>query len=122
VTLAAIIGVLPFDNVIIEAHLTGSQLEQALAGHLDATVAGGMNREDFHWLLDETGERLEGDTTYSVLVNNFMYAGGDGYNLFAHYDPDAYNTGIDWRQPVIDWILDQDSSPEQPLDKAIEGL
>ena len=121
-TLAAVIGVLPFDNVIIETHLTGSQLEQALAGHLDATVAGGMHREDFHWVMDETGERLEGDTVYSVLVNNFMYAGGDGYNLFAHYDPNAYNTGIDWRQPVIDWILDQDSSPEQPLDNAIEGL
>jgi len=122
VTLAAIIGVLPFDNVIMEAHLTGAQLEQALAGHRDATVAGGMHRDGSHWVLNETGERLDGDTVYRVLVNSFMYAGGDGYNFFAHYDPNAYNTGIDWRQPLIDWILDQDSGPDQPLDEAIERL
>ncbi len=122
VTLADIIGVLPFNNVIIEAQLTGAQLEQALAGHVDATVAGGMHRQDRDWVLDETGERLDADAIYSVLVNSFMYAGGDGYTLFASYDPDAYNTGIDWRQPVIDWILEQDSSPEQPLDEAIAIL
>ncbi len=122
VTLATIIGVLPFDNVIIEARLTGSQLEQALAGHLDATVAGGMRREGSHWVLDKTGERLDRDTIYSVLVNSFMYAGGDGFSLFAHYDPNAYNTGIDWRQPIIDWILEQNSGPEQPLDEMIAGF
>ena len=121
-TLADIIGVLPFNNVLIEVHLTGKQLEQALVGHLDRTAASGMHRAGFHWVLDATGEHLDKDATYSVLVNDFMYAGGDDYNLFSHYDPDAYNTGIDWRQPVIDWILDQDTSPNQPLDEAIAGL
>ena len=122
VTLAEIIGVLPFNNVLIEVHLTGKQLEQALVGHLDRTAVGGMHRAGFHWALDATGERLDKDTVYSVLVNDFMYAGGDDYTLFARYDPNAYDTGIDWRQPVIDWILDQDSSPAQPLDEAIAGL
>ena len=122
VTLAEIIGVLPFNNVLIEVHLTGKQLEQALVGHLDRTAVGGMHRVGFHWVLDATGERLDKDAVYSVLVNDFMYAGGDDYTLFAHYDPDAYDTGIDWRQPVIDWILDQDSSPDRPLDEAIASL
>jgi hypothetical protein len=50
-----------------------------------------------------------------VLVNDFMYAGGDGF-VFQEQDPDAYNTSIDWRQPVIDWILSRETSPENPLD------
>jgi hypothetical protein len=51
-----------------------------------------------------------------------MYAGGDNFRLLAKYDPDAYNTGVDWRQPVIDWILSQASSRQQPLDAAIADL
>jgi hypothetical protein len=43
-------------------------------------------------------------------------------HLFAQYDPEAYNTGIDWRQPVIDWILAQKSSSKNPLDEWIKKL
>jgi hypothetical protein len=48
-----------------------------------------------------------------------MYSGGDNYKLFAQADPDGYNSGIDWRQPVIDWIKAQNSSIDNPLDPAI---
>ena len=60
--------------------------------------------------------------TYSVLVNDFMYAGGDGFTLLAEYDPAGYNTGINWRQPVIDWIEAHNSSVAHPLDTAIAQL
>ena len=42
--------------------------------------------------------------------------------MLARFDPDAYNTAIDWRQPVIDWILARDSSPAAPLDPAVARL
>ena len=45
---------------------------------------------------------LDPNGTYSLLVNNFMYAGGDDYTILAQSDPNAYDTGINWRQPVID--------------------
>ena len=51
-----------------------------------------------------------------------MYAGGDGYSQLAIFDPDAYNTAIDWRQPVIDWMLAQASTAASPLDGAIDEL
>ena len=67
------------------------------------------------------GRPIEKTATYHILINNFMYAGGDGYK-FAEYDPDAYETGIDWRQPVIDWIIMQKSNTNSPLENSIDDV
>ncbi len=120
ITLADVVGVMPFDNVIVELQLTGEQLEVML-GQRSAAV-GGVYRDNFRWHLKETGEEIDSEELYTVLVNDFMYAGGDDYALLAQYDPNGYNTAISWRQPVIDWIMAQDSSPEAPLDEAIAAL
>ncbi len=122
VTIGDIISVMPFDNVLIDVKLTGAQLRQVISGHEGRTAVGGMHRKGMDWALNSTGELLDDDAIYHVLVNDFMYAGGDHYDLLAQADPDAYNTSIDWRQPVIDWIIAQNSTPEQPLDEAIEKL
>lgn len=120
ITLADVVGVMPFENVIVELQLTGEQLEVMLGQ--DSAAVGGVYRSNFRWYLKETGEELDTDTVYTVLVNDFMYAGGDDYALLAVYDPGGYNTSINWRQPVIDWILAQDSSPDRPIDEAIQAL
>ena len=120
ISLADVVGVMPFDNVIVELLLTGEQLETMLGQ--ESAAVGGVYRESFRWHLKSTGETLERDGLYSVLVNDFMYAGGDDYALLAVYDPDGYDTAINWRQPVIDWILAQDSSPDAPIDDAFVGL
>ncbi|MCA9943434.1 MAG: bifunctional metallophosphatase/5'-nucleotidase [Anaerolineales bacterium] len=119
-TLADVVGVMPFENVIVELLLTGEQLEVMLGQ--DSAAIGGVYRDNFRWYLKETDEELEPEAFYTVLVNDFMYAGGDDYALLAVYDPDGYNTAINWRQPVIDWIMAQDSSPENPIDAAIDDL
>ena len=119
-TFADILGVMPFDNVLVEVHLTGSELIQLL-NRTDDAVAG-VQRQTGKWILDKTGQAIDRGTTYSLLVNDFMYAGGDGYTMLAIFDPDAYNTAIDWRQPVIDWMLAQASTPDSPLDEAIATL
>ena len=120
ITLADVVTVMPFENVIMELFLTGEQLEVMLKQ--DSAAVGGVYRENFRWYLKATGEELDPDAFYTVLVNDFMYAGGDDYALLAVYDPDGYNTAINWRQPVIDWIMMQDSSPENPLDAAFSSL
>ncbi|VAW34288.1 hypothetical protein MNBD_CHLOROFLEXI01-3873 [hydrothermal vent metagenome] len=120
ITLADIVGVMPFENVIVELFVTGEQLESILGQN--SAAAGGVYRENFRWHLKETGEELDPDAFYSVLVNDFMYAGGDEYAALAIFDPDGYDTAINWRQPVIDWIMVQDSSPENPIDSAWEAL
>jgi 2',3'-cyclic-nucleotide 2'-phosphodiesterase (5'-nucleotidase family) len=121
VTLADIISVMPFDNVLIQTNLTGKQIVQVL-NTASSPVIGGLHQQGGQWILDKTGQPLEAKTTYSVLVNDFMYNGGDGYTLLAKSDPNGYNTAINWRQPVIDWIRLQDSTPAQPLDAAIQDL
>jgi len=121
-TLSKLISVMPFDNVLIEVHLTGEEVLKVLTSHADYPATGGIHHAGNQWVLDATGEPLDMQATYSVLVNDFMYAGGDHYDMLAAFDPDAYNTAIDWRQPVIDWILQQNSSSNNPLDDAIAAL
>jgi hypothetical protein len=51
-----------------------------------------------------------------------MYAGGDDFGFLARFDPQGYNTAIDWRQPVIDWIVTQQSTADNPIDPAVTNL
>jgi 2',3'-cyclic-nucleotide 2'-phosphodiesterase (5'-nucleotidase family) len=120
ITLGDIIGVMPFNNVLVEVSLTGQQLIRLLERSNLAT--GGVYRDGVNWHLIATDEKIERDEIYAVLVNDFMYAGGDGYDFLAQYDPEGYNTAIDWRQPVIDWIIAQESGPDNPIDSAVSDL
>jgi 2',3'-cyclic-nucleotide 2'-phosphodiesterase (5'-nucleotidase family) len=120
ITLADVVGVMPFENVIVELLLTGEQVDVMLGQ--ESAAIGGVYRDNFRWYLKGSDEELDPDAFYTVLVNDFMYAGGDDYALLAVYDPDGYNTAINWRQPVIDWIMAQESSPEAPIDEAFAAL
>lgn len=120
-TLADIIAVLPFDNVIVEVEMTGAQFVRVFGLRPDMAVAG-AERVGAGWQLTASGERIDPAATYIVLVSDFMYAGGDELGGIAAADPDGYNTAVDWRQPLIDWAQSIDSSPEMPLDDQIEDL
>lgn len=119
-TLAHIIGVLPFDNVLVELQISGSQLMQLLSQ--SQLTFGGLRAHQGGWVVAQTGQRLDPDAAYHVLVTDFLYAGGDGLDELARFDPDGYNTAVDWRQPIIDWVLSQDSTSDQPLDEALSAL
>jgi 2',3'-cyclic-nucleotide 2'-phosphodiesterase (5'-nucleotidase family) len=121
ITYASIISVMPFENVLMDVTLTGAELKQVLASGDSLPAIGGLEWQSGEWVLKETGNPLDPEATYNLLTTDFLYAGGDGYRI-AEFDPDAYNTAINWRQPVIDWILAQESTPTKPLDPAIEAL
>ncbi|MEM7802495.1 MAG: bifunctional UDP-sugar hydrolase/5'-nucleotidase [Chloroflexota bacterium] len=123
ITQGEIVGVFPFNNVIIELQLTGQEVLSILASRSRSLAVGGVERNlAGRYRLTKSGEELDVNETYSVLVNDFMYAGGDDYDMLAEFDPDGYNTAIDWRQPLIDWIEAQGSSEGRPLDEAIGDL
>ncbi|MEJ2599221.1 MAG: bifunctional UDP-sugar hydrolase/5'-nucleotidase [Anaerolineales bacterium] len=122
VTLADITSVFPFDNVLVDVALTGDQLNQVIKEAPFSTSIGGIHKKNGQWVFNSNSEPLDPKATYHVLVNDFMYAGGDNYKLLAQFDPQAYNTSIDWRQPIIDWIKTQNSTPNHPLDTAIAEL
>jgi 2',3'-cyclic-nucleotide 2'-phosphodiesterase (5'-nucleotidase family) len=75
----------------------------------------GLSRDGTRWIVDGTGEPLVRDKTYRVLVNSFMYAGGSGYGALAREDPDAFDTGIHYRQPFQDWLEQLGTSRRDPL-------
>ncbi|HID89509.1 MAG TPA: hypothetical protein EYP52_07355 [Anaerolineae bacterium] len=70
-------------------------------------------------VLDD-GSPIDPEAVYRVLVNSYIYQGGDDY-LFSHQDPEAYDTGIHWREPVIEWIRAQGTGPDRPLESLIDG-
>ncbi|MCY4265224.1 MAG: 5'-nucleotidase C-terminal domain-containing protein, partial [Gammaproteobacteria bacterium] len=79
-------------------------------------IIGGLTRIDEEWLLTQNGEPLIPDQEYRVLINSFMYAGGDNFGVVAQADPDAFDTGINYRQPFQDWLKRQASSSNRPLE------
>ncbi|MCA9925744.1 MAG: 5'-nucleotidase C-terminal domain-containing protein [Anaerolineales bacterium] len=121
IELADIITIMPFNNVIIELTVTGDDLLRILARSVGDAI-GGVHQVGTAWVLSNSGVAIEPDTTYNLLVNDFMYAGGDDYTILAEADPNAYDTGIDWRQPVIDWLVNQGSTVDNPIDDAIATL
>jgi 5'-nucleotidase/UDP-sugar diphosphatase len=122
ITFADIISVMPFGNVLIDMALNGEQLQQVLAFGGRIPPVGGIHLESGQWVFDGTGDPLDPGTTYHILIDDYLYAGGDGYTMLAEFDPDAYDTTIDYTQPLVDWILAQESSLEKPLDEPVRGL
>jgi len=121
-TLKDIVSVLPFDDVLVQAQLTGSELLRVLKTGSSGPAVGGMHQVGGRWVLDRTDQPLDSTAIYTVVITDYMYAGGAGYKLIETFDPEAYNTGIDWRQPVIDWIRAQKSTSQNPLDAALRAL
>jgi 2',3'-cyclic-nucleotide 2'-phosphodiesterase (5'-nucleotidase family) len=105
ITPATIIGVLPTENVMMDMKLSGEQLTAVVAAR--HPILGGLIEAD-----------INPQSIYHVLIPQALYEGGNYYEV-RQYDPEAIDTGIDWRQAVIDWIRSLDTSPEHTLDQVI---
>ncbi len=94
---ADIVATWPFENVLVDVELTGKQVAGLTYQQAGARITAEL----------DDGRPLDPEATYHVLVNNFIYAGGD-------------DTGIQWREPVIEWIIAQETSPERPLETLLD--
>lgn len=115
IDLGTVVAMLPFDNTIFTLELSGATIASAIAQGNRPVVAGLQSR-DGNWILARTGQPLNEDQRYRVLVNSFMYAGGDNYEVLAEEDPDGFDTGINYRQPFQDWLKAQNSDSDNPLE------
>ena len=121
ITRADVVATLPFENTLVDVELTGQQVMDDLLCCGGAVAGFTYHRAGARIIAElDDGSPLDPEATYHVLVNNYMYTGGNGY-LFTTQDPDAYDTGIHWREPVIEWILAQQTSPERPLETLLDG-
>jgi 2',3'-cyclic-nucleotide 2'-phosphodiesterase (5'-nucleotidase family) len=113
-TLADVVGLLPFENTIFTVELNGTEILRVLAEGQRPFISG-LIRTENDWLLADTGRRIDATQTYHVLVNSFMYEGGAGYEAIAEFDTQGFDTAIHYRQPLVDWLLEQGSSVSFPL-------
>lgn len=106
IRLSHLVNLMPFDNSIIALQLSGADLQSAIEQGGRPVVAG-MQRDGNQWIMQHTSEPLEATATYRVLVNSFMYSGGDNFGLLAQADPEGYDTGVSYRQPFVDWLRNE---------------
>ena len=117
ITKEVIIGVLPFQNFIIELQLTGAEVINC-TGYADM-IYGGMTAIGGYFLLD--GTEIDNNTTYSVLTTDYLYARNDYRFPFRQYDPSPYYTSMNYHQPTIDWITSLNTSSSDPLDNYLDN-
>ncbi len=113
ITKGDIVGVLPFDNNILELKLTGSEVINCLGNNVVAgiTTTGGA-------YLHADGTPLKADNVYSVLTTDYLYI-QDASN-FRLYDSDPYYTGMNYHQPTVDYIKSLNTSASDPLDNYLD--
>ena len=66
------------------------------------------------------GSALDPGATYRVLINSYMYSGGDNY-LFQTQNPNGRGLGVRAEEPVIKWIQSQKTSPQRPLETLLDN-
>jgi len=95
VTVRDVFEIMPFDNQIVVVHLTGAQLrsalEQGISSRSCPQVSGVRMRFDRERASGQRlvsieladGRPLDPAAVYRVAVNDFMYQGGDNYDVLA---------------------------------------
>jgi len=113
ITTKEILTALPFGGQLVTLNLTGRQLERILkrtaslapgsGGFLQ--VSGLSFRIEGKEAIDVNvvGEPLDEKRSYSVATNDFLAAGGDGYNAFKE-GTEYYNTGLKISDVLMDYI------------------
>ena len=114
IDVGTLVSMMPFDNSIIALELDGHTIRRALETGA-RPIVGGLHRDGSDWILTRHNEPLDDGQIYRVLVNSFMYAGGDEYDMIAPANPDGFDTGINYRQPFQDWLKSRESSVDNPL-------
>ena len=118
ITLGGVVGVFPFDNELYELEVEGRDLLTFLrAARLDIVV-GGITTDAQGRVTMDGGSPLDPRASYHVLTTDYMYH--NAKYRFGTYDGDPYETSIHWRQPVIDWLRAQRSTPQHPVEEKID--
>lgn len=118
ITLETMFGLLPFSNSIYQLKLTGSELMACLDDENGQNlVMSGLKINQGYRL--NNGNFIQADSIYLVLTNDYLYSLPE--LNFRNFDPEPYDTGIHYRQPVIDWIKSVKSSKENPIDNMLDS-
>jgi len=115
ITLATIVGLLPFQNNIIELSLKGSEMMSCVENDI---ILGGITSIPDYKFLD--GTPIDREAIYTVLTIDYLYSRSD-YS-FSSFDGNPYNTSVHYRQPLIDWIKSLNTSVSDPLHNYLDNV
>ncbi|HTM77173.1 MAG TPA: bifunctional metallophosphatase/5'-nucleotidase [Devosia sp.] len=129
ITMGEVITVLPFSNTLATVQISGADVIEALENGVSdvengagrfAQVAGakysfdlskpaGSRVSDVQVKTGDAWGPIDEDATYTIVTNNYVRGGGDGYGTFAEGDK-AYDFGPPLEQVVADYIAKQGGS------------
>lgn len=112
ISLKTIVGLLPFENSIVQIELKGLELIECIDNYL----VGGMTTIGGYKLAD--GTPIEADKTYKVLTTDYLYSADDE---FKQYDDAPENLSVNYRQPLIDWIKSLNTNESNPLNNYLDN-
>ncbi len=138
VSVGDVLEVLPFGNAIGTFEITGTHIISALE-HGVSQVAYGAGRfpqvagmrytfalykspgsrilsAEVYNAATEEFEALDENKVYRVVTNDYMLGGGDGYDMFAEYAIDPYDSG-----PLLDAAVVEYFEEFSPVTPKIEG-
>ncbi|WP_416356475.1 bifunctional metallophosphatase/5'-nucleotidase [Aureimonas phyllosphaerae] len=128
ITMGEVLTVLPFQNTLATFQLTGADIKAALENGVSQVeegagrfpqVAGlqfdwsrkgtpGVDRVKAVRVKSATGDwqPIDPAATYTVVSNNFLRQGGDGYSVFATKAENAYDFGPNMEDAVVAYLQD----------------
>lgn len=118
ISLETIVGLLPFDNTILELDMPGSDLIDVLTiSGGESLIFAGMTLKNGIRFSD--GSKVHQDSVYQIVTTDYLYSRPD-YS-FQTVDPEPYSTSVHYRQPVIDWIQSLNTTSAQPLNQYLDN-
>lgn len=134
ITWGAAQNVQPFGNILQVVHMTGQQIENVLNEQYDEegkyflqlsgltyqyTDTGDENQPyKVHQIRKTNGELLDPNASYLVVVNDFLFGGGDGFKTFTEATFEATMTQD--TDTFIDYIKSQEADGKT-IETQIEG-
>ena len=131
VTMGEVLTVLPFQNTLATFDLKGADIVESLengVGQIEEGAGRFPQVAGMSFAFDPAkpagervsdvkvgGELIDPEATYSVVSNNFMRSGGDGYEAFTRGE-NAYDFGPGLEQVVADYIKENG-----PVTPALDG-
>jgi 5'-nucleotidase / UDP-sugar diphosphatase len=113
---SSVYDVIPFENSVVVATLNGVDVIKAFENP-EARVSG-ATKKGADWL-DAKGKKLEPATKYKVATLDYLYFGGDGFEI-EKKDLGPNFTGMGWQTSVIEWTKKQATTEQLPLEEALK--